>query len=186
MCSLLAFTLIGWYLWLEFMGIRLFSLFPFRGVIMVHGTSWRQLAAIACFMLCNFVVSWHWICVYSLFFKQEMELSLIGLQNAGKTSLVNVVAVITKCFFPLYFVQIILLVTTFTSSILVFFDVLNWLSVGIFFLDRWIQRRHDSDGMYVPLQIVIYELFFVERTLSSYICSLCDNFFTKVNFTICR
>ncbi|RVX23115.1 ADP-ribosylation factor-like protein 8a [Vitis vinifera] len=33
-------------------------------------------------------------CLYdrSLFFKQEMELSLIGLQNAGKTSLVNVVA----------------------------------------------------------------------------------------------
>jgi GTPase involved in cell partitioning and DNA repair len=31
--------------------------------------------------------------VFSLFFKQEMELSLIGLQNAGKTSLVNVVAV---------------------------------------------------------------------------------------------
>jgi ADP-ribosylation factor-like protein 8 len=30
---------------------------------------------------------------YSLFFKQEMELSLIGLQNAGKTSLVNVIAV---------------------------------------------------------------------------------------------
>ncbi|KAK9803668.1 hypothetical protein WJX72_009992 [[Myrmecia] bisecta] len=28
----------------------------------------------------------------SLFFKKEMELSLIGLQNAGKTSLVNVVA----------------------------------------------------------------------------------------------
>ncbi|KAG2278149.1 hypothetical protein Bca52824_060704 [Brassica carinata] len=28
----------------------------------------------------------------SLFFKHEMELSLIGLQNAGKTSLVNVVA----------------------------------------------------------------------------------------------
>lgn len=26
----------------------------------------------------------------SLFFKKEMELSLIGLQNAGKTSLVNV------------------------------------------------------------------------------------------------
>ena len=31
-------------------------------------------------------------CVPSLFFKKEMELSLIGLQNAGKTSLVNVVA----------------------------------------------------------------------------------------------
>lgn len=29
----------------------------------------------------------------SLFFKEEMELSLIGLNNAGKTSLVNVVAV---------------------------------------------------------------------------------------------
>ncbi|KAL7221731.1 hypothetical protein ACSBR1_023637 [Camellia fascicularis] len=29
----------------------------------------------------------------SLFFEQEMELSLIGLQNAGKTSLVNVIAV---------------------------------------------------------------------------------------------
>ncbi|XP_020584225.1 ADP-ribosylation factor-like protein 8b isoform X1 [Phalaenopsis equestris] len=28
----------------------------------------------------------------SFFFKQEMELSLIGLQNAGKTSLVNVIA----------------------------------------------------------------------------------------------
>ncbi|KAI3900204.1 hypothetical protein MKW92_042464 [Papaver armeniacum] len=28
----------------------------------------------------------------SLFFKQEMELSLIGLQGAGKTSLVNVIA----------------------------------------------------------------------------------------------
>ncbi|BDA41948.1 ADP-ribosylation factor-like protein 8a [Coccomyxa sp. Obi] len=28
----------------------------------------------------------------SLFFKKEMELSLIGLQNAGKTSLVNVIA----------------------------------------------------------------------------------------------
>ncbi|KNA15642.1 hypothetical protein SOVF_096360 [Spinacia oleracea] len=28
----------------------------------------------------------------SLFFKQEMELSLVGLQNAGKTSLVNTIA----------------------------------------------------------------------------------------------
>lgn len=37
----------------------------------------------------------------SLFFKQEMELSLIGLQNAGKTSLVNVVAVIMKCLYLL-------------------------------------------------------------------------------------
>ena len=29
----------------------------------------------------------------SFFFKQEMELSLIGLENVGKTSLVNVIAV---------------------------------------------------------------------------------------------
>lgn len=29
----------------------------------------------------------------SLFYKQEMELSLVGLQNAGKTSLVNAIAV---------------------------------------------------------------------------------------------
>ncbi|KAG0596926.1 hypothetical protein M758_UG296300 [Ceratodon purpureus] len=29
----------------------------------------------------------------SLFFKQEMELSLIVLRNAGKTSLVNVIAI---------------------------------------------------------------------------------------------
>lgn len=59
------------------------------------------LFCLQCFMLVDFVhnpclsVSAHasnlYIC--SLFFKQEMELSLIGLQNAGKTSLVNVVAV---------------------------------------------------------------------------------------------
>lgn len=34
----------------------------------------------------------HLCLVRSLFFKKEMELSLVGLQNAGKTSLVNVVA----------------------------------------------------------------------------------------------
>jgi len=39
-----------------------------------------SLYSLCCLLLC------------SLFFKQEMELSLIGLQNAGKTSLVNVVA----------------------------------------------------------------------------------------------
>jgi len=38
----------------------------------------------------------------SLFFKQEMELSLIGLQNAGKTSLVNVIAVSSFNFFAKY------------------------------------------------------------------------------------
>lgn len=29
----------------------------------------------------------------SLFFKQEMELTLVGLQNSGKTTLVNVICV---------------------------------------------------------------------------------------------
>jgi ADP-ribosylation factor-like protein 8 len=29
----------------------------------------------------------------SLFWKQEMELTLVGLQNSGKTTLVNVIAV---------------------------------------------------------------------------------------------
>lgn len=45
--------------------------------------------------------------LFSLFFKQEMELSLVGLQNAGKTSLVNAIAVslIQKIFF--YFVNFI-------------------------------------------------------------------------------
>lgn len=34
---------------------------------------------------------------HSLFFNKEMELSLIGLQNAGKTSLVNVITTGTFC-----------------------------------------------------------------------------------------
>ncbi|CAI5989632.1 unnamed protein product [Closterium sp. NIES-64] len=38
--------------------------------------------------LWEYVLNW----LRSLFFQQEMELSLIGLQNAGKTSLVNVIA----------------------------------------------------------------------------------------------
>lgn len=42
--------------------------------------------------------------VDSLFFKQEMELSLIGLQNAGKTSLVNVIAV--SVFIPILFLSV--------------------------------------------------------------------------------
>lgn len=42
------------------------------------------------------------MCLYiSLFYKQEMELSLVGLQNAGKTSLVNAIAVSERnlCFY---------------------------------------------------------------------------------------
>jgi hypothetical protein len=42
-----------------------------------------------CFNRC--LSSWYSVCAaFSLFFKREMELSLIGLQNAGKSSLVNV------------------------------------------------------------------------------------------------
>lgn len=40
----------------------------------------------------SFFVHFCFIFWCSLFFKQEMELSLIGLQNAGKTSLVNAIA----------------------------------------------------------------------------------------------
>ncbi|KAF3796784.1 ADP-ribosylation factor-like protein 8B [Nymphaea thermarum] len=38
------------------------------------------------------IFQWFLNWLRSLFFKQEMELSLIGLQNAGKTSLVNAIA----------------------------------------------------------------------------------------------
>ncbi|KAH1190879.1 ADP-ribosylation factor-like protein 8b [Glycine max] len=45
----------------------------------------------------------------SLFFKQEMELSLVGLQDAGKTSLINVIAVSYQTFyminFPFHFLR---------------------------------------------------------------------------------
>ncbi|KAH0468078.1 hypothetical protein IEQ34_003111 [Dendrobium chrysotoxum] len=43
-----------------------------------------------CFLSSHFVFSS--LSQRSLFFRREMELSLIGLQNAGKTSLVNVIA----------------------------------------------------------------------------------------------
>ena len=35
----------------------------------------------------------------SLFWKQEMELTLVGLQNSGKTTLVNVISV-SACLYP--------------------------------------------------------------------------------------
>ena len=41
----------------------------------------------------------------SLFWKQEMELTLVGLQNSGKTTLVNVIAV---CKFSFKFITRIL------------------------------------------------------------------------------
>ncbi len=36
----------------------------------------------------------------SLFFKEEMEITLVGLQNSGKTTFVNVIAVrcVRECF----------------------------------------------------------------------------------------
>ena len=37
----------------------------------------------------------------SLFWKEEMELTLVGLQNSGKTTLVNVLAVRAFFFFSL-------------------------------------------------------------------------------------
>mmetsp|Transcript_7067 Transcript_7067/g.12970 ORF Transcript_7067/g.12970 Transcript_7067/m.12970 type:complete len:93 (+) Transcript_7067:205-483(+) len=69
----------------------------------------------------------------SLFFKKEMELSLIGLQNAGKTSLVNVIATggfdedmipTVSSFFPLY---------THTTHVLCCYEF-SLLETSIFFL----------------------------------------------------
>lgn len=37
----------------------------------------------------NRVIEW----IKSLFWKEEMELTLVGLQNSGKTTFVNVIAV---------------------------------------------------------------------------------------------
>ena len=37
----------------------------------------------------NRIIEW----VKSLFWKEEMELTLVGLQNSGKTTFVNVIAV---------------------------------------------------------------------------------------------
>jgi ADP-ribosylation factor-like protein 8 len=42
---------------------------------------------------------WDWL--RSFFFRQEMELTLVGLQNSGKTTLVNVMAV-RKIFIRFY------------------------------------------------------------------------------------
>ena len=39
--------------------------------------------------LINRVLDW----IRSLFWKEEMELTLVGLQNSGKTTFVNVIAV---------------------------------------------------------------------------------------------
>ena len=39
--------------------------------------------------LFNSFIDW----IKSLFWKQEMELTLVGLQNSGKTTLVNVISV---------------------------------------------------------------------------------------------
>ncbi|KAJ0257637.1 hypothetical protein HA466_0084730 [Hirschfeldia incana] len=41
--------------------------------------------------LCEASLNWIRRCFCSLFVKQEMELSLMGLQNAGKTALINVI-----------------------------------------------------------------------------------------------
>ncbi|KAI8644944.1 hypothetical protein BD408DRAFT_412409 [Parasitella parasitica] len=41
------------------------------------------------------LIQWLLDWLRSLFFKTEMELTLVGLQNSGKTTLVNVIAVIS-------------------------------------------------------------------------------------------
>ena len=50
------------------------------------------------------IIEW----IKSKFWKQEMELTLVGLQNSGKTTLVNIITVRYKFFFfYFYFFNII-------------------------------------------------------------------------------
>ena len=96
----------------------------------------------------------------SLFFKQEMELSLIGLQNAGKTSLVNVVAVSMLYPYPR------------KKNPVLFYMFLNpyWWMVFSPFSDRWIQWRHDSYGAlhFSPIDVLSNKLlarFWINRKI---------------------
>lgn len=50
----------------------------------------------------NRVLDW----IRSLFWKEEMELTLVGLQNSGKTTFVNVIAVLVR--FSVFKIQQIL------------------------------------------------------------------------------
>jgi len=54
------------------------------------------------------MIQWFWSMLdwlKSLFYNEEMEVTLVGLQNSGKTTLVNVLAVCAWLFFQLIYVN---------------------------------------------------------------------------------
>ena len=83
--------------------------------------------------------------IRSLFWKEEMELTLVGLQNSGKTTFVNVIAVsislsVLKFFFfhnsPCSF-----------SFFFIFYPTyVEWTIHGGHDPDRWIQHAKDNQG----------------------------------------
>ena len=73
----------------------------------------------------------------SLFWKEEMELTLVGLQNSGKTTFVNVIAVSTLLDTPLIHVL--------TPLIHVLAPLIHVL-ILLLFLVWSIYGRHDSNG----------------------------------------
>lgn len=122
----------------------------FRAIELIKLRRWIYMCEFINFYISCSPRGWYIITCsfHSLFFKQEMELSLIGLQNAGKTSLVNVVAVskwfYKKCQFWVWFSFLFLFDADF--SIRVFCD-LNYFKTGgysedmiptVHYLSQWI------------------------------------------------
>ena len=98
--------------------------------------------------------------LFSLFFKQEMELSLVGLQNAGKTSLVNSIAV---------------RINLHSLSYIIFFSLLLWYSFMSAMLLRqvatartWFQQYVDFTVFYVYPGVMSW--FIVWPQLDMFIC----------------
>jgi hypothetical protein len=59
-----------------------------------------------------------------LFFKEEMELTLVGIQNSGKTTLVNVMAVSTLFYHDIYiYIYIIILIYSIVNSLANFMKI---------------------------------------------------------------
>ena len=64
--------------------------------------------------LINRILDWF----KSLFWKEEMELTLVGLQYSGKTTFVNVIAVSTKNFYIISFIRLDFFIFKLLMSIL--------------------------------------------------------------------
>lgn len=74
----------------------------------------------------NYILDW----LRSLFWKEEMELTLVGLQNSGKTTFVDLIAVSICGHYGFVLQQLLEL----TNVVFIFFAV--WTVFG----------RHDTDG----------------------------------------